>query len=102
MNLSERLGEYFGEGKGVLVVHASDSLPLRDGDVLRSVSGQTLTGAAQAVQLLSAYQPGEIIDMEVVRQGESLALEFERSDSQAAQIDMPGQTIQVQRTRRVQ
>lgn len=104
VSLSPGLGEYFGTHEGVLVVHSPDSLPLRDGDVLVSVSGQGLTDAMQAVQLLSLYQPGEVIDVEVLRQGKSLALEFERNAAQAAQVEriVPGQKMRVQRARPVQ
>lgn len=104
VNLTANLGAYFGAGEGVLVVQSADSLPLRDGDVLVSIAGQALSDAAQAVQLFAMHQPGEVIDVELLRRGENLAIEFEQSDSQAAQAEMtmPGQTIQVQRARRVQ
>jgi hypothetical protein len=104
VDVSESLGEYFGTGEGVLVVRSAESLPLRDGDVLLRIGGQKATGAIEAVKLLATYQPGEIIDMAVLRQGEKLAIEFEQGSLHAAQRERatPGQTISVQRARRVQ
>ena len=100
VNLSASLGEYFGADQGVLVVHRAKSLPLYEGDVLLRIGGQAPSGAAQAAQLLAMYQPGETIDVDVLRRGKSVEIEFEHT----AKIEMtgPGQTIQVQRARRVQ
>jgi hypothetical protein len=64
------LAEYFGTSEGLLVVDApSDtSLNLRAGDVILGIGGRHPTSPAQALRILSTYEPGENVSFEVMRQ----------------------------------
>lgn len=64
------LAEYFGTSEGLLVVDApSDSLlGLRSGDVILRVGGRSPTSPAQAMRILSTYEPGEVVQFEIMRQ----------------------------------
>lgn len=68
--LTPQLGSYFGTNQGVLVVHAPTHgiLQLRDGDVILSIGGRTPANRSQAIRILTSYDPGEIIRLEVLRE----------------------------------
>jgi predicted metalloprotease with PDZ domain len=76
--LSPALGEYFGTSKGVLVVrvpHDGDFLKLQDGDVILSIDGRVPENGAHATRILRSYQPGEKVQLKIMRQKKSLDLE---------------------------
>ncbi len=76
--LSPALGQYFGTSKGVLVVrvpHDGDFLKLQDGDVILSIDGRVPENGAHATRILRSYQPGEKIQLKIMRQKKSLDLE---------------------------
>jgi hypothetical protein len=64
------LAEYFGTSEGLLVVDApsDSSLNLRAGDVILGIGGRHPTSPAQALRILSTYEPGENVSFEVMRQ----------------------------------
>lgn len=64
------LGEYFGTTEGLLVTNVgSDSaLGLRSGDVVLSIGGRRPTSVQHALRILSTYDPGEAVQLEVMRQ----------------------------------
>jgi hypothetical protein len=64
------LAEYFGTSEGLLVVDApsDSSLNLRAGDVILSIGGRHPTSPAQALRILSTYEPNENVSFEVMRQ----------------------------------
>jgi hypothetical protein len=76
--LSPALGQYFGTSKGVLVVrvpHEGDFLKLQDGDVILSIDGRVPENGAHATRILRSYQPGEKIQLKIMRQKKPLDLE---------------------------
>jgi S1-C subfamily serine protease len=76
--LSPALGQYFGTSKGVLVVrvpHDGDFLKLQDGDVILSIDGRVPENGAHATRILRSYQPGEKIQLKIMRQKKPLDLE---------------------------
>lgn len=64
------LAQYFGTSEGLLVVDGpSDSLlGLRSGDVILSIGGRRPTSPAQAMRILSTYEPREVVRFEIMRQ----------------------------------
>jgi S1-C subfamily serine protease len=77
VTLTPRLGSYFGTDKGILVVRAgeNDALKLQDGDVIVSIDGRVPMSGAHATRILSSYQPGEKIDLKVVREHRTIELQ---------------------------
>lgn len=69
VKLTPKLGQYFGSDKGLLVVRApSDSrLQLEEGDVIVDIDGRVPSSAAHAMQILSSYEPGEKLKLNVLR-----------------------------------
>jgi predicted metalloprotease with PDZ domain len=82
--LTPRLGSYFGTDKGILVVRAPEdgALKLEDGDVILSIDGRVPTSGPHATRILASYQPGEKINLRVVR-------ERKRMDITATMPDRP-------------
>jgi len=68
--LTPRLGSYFGTDKGILVVRAPEdgALKLQDGDVILSIDGRVPESGPHATRILASYQPGEKIDLRIVRE----------------------------------
>jgi S1-C subfamily serine protease len=68
--LTPRLGSYFGTPHGVLVIRAPahGMLKLRDGDVILSIGGRVPASGTQAIRILTSYDPGEKIKLEVLRE----------------------------------
>ena len=69
VTLNPDLAEYFGTREGVLVVKApaDTSLPLRGGDVIVSIGGRKPTSPSHAMRILSSYETGESVSLEIVR-----------------------------------
>ena len=77
--LTPALGEYFGVEEGLLVVRspADEDIGLEDGDVIRKIGGRTFRDARQATRILRSYEPGEEVELEVVRHKRSRTVRFE-------------------------
>lgn len=77
--LTTALGEYFGAEEGLLVVRApeSEDIELEDGDVIRKIGGRTFKDARQATRILRSYEPGEEVELEVLRHKRSRTVRFE-------------------------
>lgn len=77
--LTPALGEYFGAEDGLLVVRApeSEEIELEDGDVIRKIGGRTFKDARQATRILRSYEPGEQVELEVLRHQRSRTVRFE-------------------------
>ena len=75
--LTPTLGKYFGTDKGVLVIRAPEraSFKLEDGDVILSIGGRVPTSGSHATRILRSYQPGEKIELKVMRQQRPMNLE---------------------------
>ncbi len=69
VTMTPGLGRYFGTDKGVLVVRApSDSaLGLQDGDVIQAIGSREPQNAPHAMRILRSYQPGETIELRIMR-----------------------------------
>ena len=77
--LTPAMGEYFGVEDGLLVVRApeNEDIGLEDGDVIRKIGGRTFRDARQATRILRSYEPGEEVELEVVRHKRSRTVRFE-------------------------
>lgn len=76
VSLNPELGEYFGTGEGVLVTRApqGDSFKLRAGDVILKIGGRPATSPSRVLRTLRSFDPGETVDLEVLRKNEKLTL----------------------------
>lgn len=82
VSLTEDLGRYFGTGQGLLVVRApdDDNLKLRDGDVIQRIDGREPQSVAHAMRILASYQPGETLEIEIMRDKKREVLSVEMPD----------------------
>jgi C-terminal processing protease CtpA/Prc len=76
VNLTPGLGRYFGAEKGVLVARAPEdaTLGLQDGDVIVAIGGREPQNARHAMRILRSYQPGESVEVRVLRDRRSQTL----------------------------
>jgi len=88
VELSEGLGKYFGTDSGVLVVSAPESaaLQLEDGDVIQKIDGREPTSVRHALRILSSYQPGESLEMEIMRDKGKRTLKIEMPDDRSSMV----------------
>jgi len=79
VELSPGLGAYFGTETGVLVVRApSDAmLGLQDGDVILEIGGRTPMGVGHALRILGSFEPGEELELTIMREQRRRTLEVE-------------------------
>jgi len=84
VNLTERLGSYFGTDKGLLVVRAPENkeLKLEDGDVILNIDGREPKSVAHAVRILGSYQAGEELKIEVMRDRKKRTVRIVMPDTQ--------------------
>ena len=89
--LSEGLGKYFGADSGVLVVSApaSDALQLEDGDVIVSIDGREPTSVRHALRILASYQPGESLELDILRDKKKRTLDVEIPDDRRGMLWAP-------------
>jgi len=68
--LTPQLGWYFGTSNGVLVLRApqNDTFGLKDGDVILAIDGREPQSGSHLTRILRSYQPGEPIDLKIMRQ----------------------------------
>ncbi|MDH4106992.1 MAG: PDZ domain-containing protein [Gammaproteobacteria bacterium] len=95
VSLTKDLGRYFGTDEGMLVVRApSDAaLQLKDGDVLRSIGGRKPQSVSHAIRILGSYQPGETVEIEIMRDKKRQTLTIEMPDNRRGGISdlvLPG------------
>jgi S1-C subfamily serine protease len=76
------LGEYFGTDRGLLVLRVAEDagLPLQEGDVLLAIGGREPASPGQALRILASYEPGETVDLAVMRRGRRERLEYRLPD----------------------
>jgi len=69
VSLNPDLGDYFGTRDGLLVVKAmaDSALPLKSGDVILSIGDRKPTSPAHAMRILRSYDPGETVQIEIMR-----------------------------------
>jgi type II secretory pathway component PulC len=77
VSLTPKLGQYFGSEKGLLVVRApSDArLKLEEGDVIVDIDGRVPSSPSHAFQILSSYQSGEKLKLNVLRMKKKLSFD---------------------------
>jgi type II secretory pathway component PulC len=76
--MTPKLGQYFGTETGLLVVRAPDDsrLKLEDGDVIVDIDGRTPSSPSHALRILSSYQPGEKLKLNVLRAKKRMSFEI--------------------------
>jgi len=68
--LAEGLRLNTTEGLLVLDIDSASTLGLRSGDVIQTIGGRRASTPAQAMRILSTYEPDETVQFEIVRQGQ--------------------------------
>lgn len=91
VDLNDGLGKYFGTDEGVLVVKApkADALQLQDGDVIQSIDGREPTSTRHAIRILSSYQPGEKLQIVIMREKRKRTLDIEMPDNRSSYLMTP-------------
>src|SRR5438477_4656186 len=76
VSLNPDLGEYFGTKDGILVVKApaDSTLPLKGGDVIRSIGGRKPTSQSHAMRILRSYESGESVSIDILRKQKRMSL----------------------------
>lgn len=76
--MTAKLGQYFGTQSGLLVVRAPDDsrLKLEDGDVIVDIDGRTPSSPSHALRILSSYQPGEKLKLNILRAKQRMSFEI--------------------------
>jgi C-terminal processing protease CtpA/Prc len=100
VELNEGLGRYFGTDSGLLVVSApkSDSFKLQDGDVIESIDGREPGSVGHAMRILGSYQPGEELELKIMRDKRRQTLSIEMPDDRSSFV-VPGVPAPVQPVR---
>ena len=82
VELTPALGAYFGTDEGVLVVSAplDDALELQDGDVILEIGGRTPSSPEHAMRILGSFEPGETLELTIMRNQRRQTLELELVD----------------------
>ena len=77
--LTPGLGDYFGTDHGLLVVRAPDDndVALEAGDVIRKIGGRDFKDARHATRILRSYEPGEQVELQVLRHKRKKVVSFE-------------------------
>jgi len=78
ITLTPKLGHYFGTEKGVLVVRPprDSELKLEEGDVIVDIDGRAPQSGGHAMRILRSYQPGEKVNINVLRNRKSVKLTY--------------------------
>jgi S1-C subfamily serine protease len=73
VEMTPALGRYFGTDKGLLVVKAPKAAgaDIEEGDVILSIGGREPQNAGHALRILGSYQPGETVELALLRQKKS-------------------------------
>jgi S1-C subfamily serine protease len=76
VSVNPDLGAYFGTERGLLVVRASGEadFKLKAGDVILKIGDQQLSTPTEAVRLIRTYEPGQTMEVEVLRQKQKQTL----------------------------
>jgi C-terminal processing protease CtpA/Prc len=76
--MTPKLGQYFGTDTGLLVVRAPDDsrLKLEDGDVIVDIDGRTPSSPSHALRILSSYQSGEKLKLNILRAKKRMSFEI--------------------------
>lgn len=76
--MTPKLGQYFGTDNGLLVVRAPDDsrLKIEEGDVILDIDGRVPSSPSHAFRILSSYQGGEKLKLNVMRQRKKLTFDI--------------------------
>jgi len=90
VSLTKDLGRYFGTDEGLLVVRApSDkALKLKDGDVISTIGGRKPQSVHHAIRILGSYQPGETVDIDIMRDKKRQTIKVEVPDYRRGGLGM--------------
>ena len=85
VELTPKLGSYFGSEEGLLVVRGpeSEALEIEEGDVILSIGGRHPGSAAHAMRILRSYQPGEELQIEILRNKRRQTLDLNLPESRS-------------------
>jgi len=91
VELNEGLGRYFGTDTGLLVVNApsADAFKLEDGDVIMSIDDREPTSVGHAMRILGSYQPGEELELKIMRDKRRQTLTIELPDDRTGFVAPP-------------
>lgn len=91
VQLTERLGSYFGTNEGLLIVRApkNEDLKLQDGDVIQSIDGRKPTSVNHAMRILGSYQSGETVKIEIMRDKRKQTISIEVPDNRRSSVAPP-------------
>jgi C-terminal processing protease CtpA/Prc len=100
VELNEGLGKYFGTDDGLLVVNAPEaaSWQLEDGDVIQKIDGREPTSVRHALRILSSYQSGESLKIDIMRDKKRRTLSIDMPDDLSSRV-VPDATPVVQPAR---
>jgi len=79
-SLSKDLGKYFFTKGGVLVLHVDDTnaFALKDGDVIKSINGNSVNSPKDVVKELIQADEQEKIKLKVIRHKKSKTLKYKK------------------------
>jgi len=94
--MTPKLGQYFGTETGLLVVRAPDDsrLKLEDGDVIVDIDGRTPSSPSHALRILSSYQPGEKLKLNVLRAKKRMSFEITVPEDATGEKRMDGARLE--------
>jgi hypothetical protein len=90
-SLNPELGKYFGASGGVLVLeNEGGKLPqIKTGDVLQVIDGQPVDSVPGAMRLLTSKAPGQVLNVEVLRDRKKVVLAVEAPERDALFFRVP-------------
>lgn len=88
VEINAGLGKYFGTDEGLLVVRApeSNALELEEGDVIQSIDGRKPKSVGHAMRILGSYQPGESLELAIMRDKKRRTLDVEIPDDRSGML----------------
>jgi len=91
VELNESLGRYFGADSGLLVIKAprDNAFKLQDGDVILRIDGREPKDLLHAVRILSSYEVGETVNIEIMRDKRKQTITVEVPDNRHSMLMPP-------------
>ena len=88
VELTEDLGRYFGTDSGLLVISApaSNAFKLQEGDVIKNIDNREPSSVNHCMRILSSYQPGEKLVLNILRDRKPMKLEIEIPDDRTGML----------------
>ncbi len=92
VQLTPKLGEYFGTDKGLLVVRVPEEgkLEIEEGDVVLKIGDREPRDVGHAMRILRSYAPGESTEIEVMRKKRKRKLNYQAPERPAIGAAAPG------------